>query len=239
MTPLIRVLPVEAYWNYNIQLPYGLTTDTVRLAVEDVYNFFYRINSLLVEQEGLDFFESLVLGNTLSSVMSELLVKRMSAHSTTLARNRLVGGHPDLIPNGRYLSDHVLKGEEGIEVKTSRQDGGWQGHNPEVGWLMVFRYKMGDPTQPFEERQPIQFVQILIADLLLEDWSIAERGLESRRTRTTSINRRGMHKLRSNPIYQDPLFIVASDRIVRTQYTTLNQFFTRTLLDGESSPACS
>jgi hypothetical protein len=70
--------------------------------------FFHRIKSLLVEQEGLDFFESLVLGNTLSGVMSELLVKRMNAHSTTLARNRLVGGHPDFRPHGRYLRDNIL-----------------------------------------------------------------------------------------------------------------------------------
>ncbi|MGH8065709.1 MAG: hypothetical protein ACRERE_10860 [Candidatus Entotheonellia bacterium] len=225
---LIRASFVEACWNYNCQLPYGLTTDPIRLAVEDVYNFFYRINSLLVEQEGLDFFESLVLGNTLSGMMSELLVKRISAHSTTVARNILVGGHPDLIPYGIYRGDSTLRGVEGIEVKTSRQDGGWQGHNPEVGWLMVFRYKMGDQSQPFEERQPIQFVQILAAPLEFEDWSLAERGAESRRTRTTSINRRGMHKLRSNPVYQDPSFIVAADRSLWEQYAALNQTFTKT-----------
>jgi hypothetical protein len=56
MPSLIRVSPVEPFWHYNIQPPYGLTADTGRLAIEDVYNFFYRINSLLVEQEGPDVF---------------------------------------------------------------------------------------------------------------------------------------------------------------------------------------
>jgi hypothetical protein len=219
--------------------PLWPTTDQVRHAVEDIYDFFYRINSILVEQEGLDFFESLVLGNTLSGIMSELLVKRISTHSSALTRNILVGGHHDLIPREIYLSNSVLRGNEGIEVKTSKQDGRWQGHNPEVRWLMVFRYKMGDQTQPFEERQPIQFVQILPAYLELEDWSLAERGSQSRRTRTTSINRRGMHKLRSNPVYQDPLFIVAADKVLRAQYATLNQLFTKTQADVGSLHACS
>ena len=92
MAPLIPVSSVDTYWNYRCQLPYGVTTDQVRHAVEDIYDFFYRINSILVEQEGLDFFESLVLGNTLSGIMSELLVKRIGAHSSTLTRNILVGG---------------------------------------------------------------------------------------------------------------------------------------------------
>jgi hypothetical protein len=217
MVPLLRASSIDAYWNYRCQLHYGLETDQVRLAVEEVYNFFYRINSLLVEQEGLDFFKSLVLGNILSGIMSELLAKRISVHAPTLTRNLFVGGPPDLIPSGIYPNSSVLRGNEGIEVKTSRQDGGWQGHNSEVEWLMVFRYKMGDQTQPFEERQPVQFVQILIAHLELDDWSLAERGPESRRTRTTAINRGGMHKLRINPVYQDPLYIVAADKILRVQ----------------------
>ena len=47
---------------------------------------------------------------------------------------------------------------------------GWQGHNPETGWLMVFRYEAAN------QAKPTQFVQILAAKLSLRDWSLAERG---------------------------------------------------------------
>ena len=226
MPHIIKASSIDSYWNHNCQLPYGLTADHVRLAVKDVYDFFYQINSLLVGRLALDFFESLVLGNTLSGVVSELLVKRIAIHSEELVRNVRVGGHPDLIPKGRYPHDSVLRGN-GIEVKTSIQRGGWQGHNPETCWLMVFRYVLGEPNHSPQERQPVRFVQILAGHLRAKDWSLAERSKSSRRTRTTSINERGMRKLRQNPVYQDPAYIVAPNSELRSRYMELNRYFTK------------
>jgi len=216
----------DNFANYNCELPYGLTTTHVRLAVEDVYNFLHNVNNTLVDQ-GLEPLETLVLGNTLSKMLSELIVKRISAHCETLTRNVRTGGHPDLIPEGMYPGNSVLRAPEGIEVKTSKQRGGWQGHNPERGWLIIFRYIMEEPNPPVEERQPIEFVQILFGRLETEDWSLAERGERSRRTRTTSINQRGVHKLRRSPVYQIPDYIVAPNAALRQQYTALNASFRR------------
>ncbi len=189
-------------WNQAPRLPYGLEVEEVRLAVESIYDFLHAINGAL-EQHDLGLFENLALGNTFSGLLSEVLVKSIAKHSKTLARNSYVGGHPDLLPTAHPMGSNQLRCDQGIEVKTSKQSGGWQAHNPEAGWLMVFRYELATSAST-----PTRFVQILAAELSVGDWSLAERGKTSRRTRTCSINQRGVEKLRSNPIYQDPEFVV-------------------------------
>lgn len=183
-----------------------MTVDEVRSAVEGVYEFLYAVNGALAKQE-LGLFEELALGNTFSGLLSEILVKNIAKHSGTLARNKHVGGHPDLLPSGHPGGEDQLRCDQGVEVKTSRQSGGWQGHNPEVGWLIVFRYELASGEIP------THFVQILAADLKTEDWSLAERGQTSRRTRTCSINEAGVAKLRANPIYQEPEYLVKVRRV--------------------------
>jgi hypothetical protein len=119
-----------------------------------------------------------------------------------LEANLKVGGHPDLLPRGHYASNPVLMGEEGIEVKPSIQRGGWQGHNPEDCWVMVFRYAMGEQ----ESRQvvPLTFIEVLCARLDRSDWSFSGRKGTSRRTPTASIRASGAEKLRSNFLYRLP-----------------------------------
>jgi len=193
-------------WNRTTGLPYGLAVEEVRSAVESVYDFLHAINNGLSGLE-LGLFENLVLGNTFSGLLSEVLVKSVAKHSKTVVRNRYVGGHPDLLPSGHPNGDSQLRCNQGIEVKTSRRSGGWQGHNPEAGWLIVFRYELAT-----SESKPTRFVQILAAELVVEDWSLAERAKASRRTRTCSINQRGVEKLRANPIYQEPEYVVGKSK---------------------------
>ncbi len=57
-----------------------------------------------------------------------------------LAMNTMWGGRPDLVPRAKYPNDSILRGDEGVEVKASRQGGGWQGHNAESGWLCVVQF---------------------------------------------------------------------------------------------------
>jgi hypothetical protein len=156
-----------------------------------------------LQKEDLGLFEELALGNTFSALMSEILVKNIAKHCKMLVRNRRVGGHPDLIPANHPGGDDQLRCDQGIEVKASRQPGGWQGHNPETGWLIIFRYELAR-----SESSPTRVVQILAANLQAEDWSLAERGATSRRTRTCSINQHGMQKLRGNPVYEEPEYVV-------------------------------
>lgn len=198
---------IDSCFNANAVVPYGLTVDQIKSAMTDVYRILNSLNAILYEQVQRRL-EDLILGNSLSGIISELVVKSIADRSTTLVRNTKVGGHPDLLPIEFYDSESVLHGEHGIEVKCSIQRGGWQGHNPENAWIMIFRYIVDTETMPLEDREPTRFIQVLLAEIRKEDWSFSGRVGESRRTPTASITKTGMHKLRSNPIYQEPDCVV-------------------------------
>jgi hypothetical protein len=189
------------YVNRQVALPYGLTVGEVEEAVSETYRLFHGINDYLVGG-GFRPLEELLLGNSLSGIISEFLVKNIARASAALEVNLKVGGHPDLLPKGHYSSNLVLKGDEGIEVKASIQKGGWQGHNPEDCWLMVFRYTVGE--QDSGELKPLTFVEILGARLTKSDWSFSGRKGASRRTPTASITATGVEKLRGNFVYRLP-----------------------------------
>jgi len=189
------------YVNRQVALPYGLTVGEVEEAAAETYRLFHGLNDYLVGG-GFRPLEELLLGNSLSGIISEFLVKNIARASAALEVNLKVGGHPDLLPRGYYSSNLVLKGDEGIEVKASIQKGGWQGHNPEDCWLMVFRYGVGE--QDGGELMPLTFVEILCARLTKSDWSFSGRKGASRRTPTASITATGVEKLRDNFIYRLP-----------------------------------
>lgn len=189
------------YVNCRVHLPYKLHVDEVEKGVAETYRLFHGLNDFLV-QGGFRPLEELLLGNSLSGIISEFLVKNIARASQALEANRKVGGHPDLIPKGHYSSNLILKGDEGIEVKSSIQRGGWQGHNPEDCWLMVFRYAIGEQTNG--ESVPLTFIEILCAKLERTDWSFSGRKGASRRTPTASITASGVEKLRSNFLYRLP-----------------------------------
>ena len=189
------------YVNRRALLPYGLKISEVEQAVAETYRLFHGLNDYLVQNRFRPL-EELLLGNSLSGIISEFLVKNIARVSAVLEANLKVGGHPDLLPRGHYPSNFVLKGDEGIEVKCSIQKGGWQGHNPEDCWLMVFRYIVGQ--QEGGEVIPLTFVEILCAKLLRSDWSFSGRSGTSRRTPTASIAEIGVEKLRSNFLYRLP-----------------------------------
>jgi hypothetical protein len=173
------------YVNPLVRLPYDLKVNEVQHAVAQTYRLLNGLNDYLV-RDGFQPLEELLLGNSLSGIISEFLVKNIAKTSATLEANMKVGGHPDLLPTKSYSSNTVLKGEEGIEVKCSIQPGGWQGHNPEDCWLMVFRYVVGKEISGAV--MPLTFVEILCARLIKSGWSFSGRRGDSRRTPTASIN---------------------------------------------------
>lgn len=189
------------YVNKSVGLPYRLTVAEVEEAVQETYRLFHGLNDFLVGG-GFRPLEELLLGNSLSGIISEFLVKNIARASANLVANLKVGGHPDLLPRGYYDSNLVLQGDEGIEVKSSIQKGGWQGHNPEEGWVMIFRYAIG--KQHSGVIMPLTFLEILCAKLLKSDWSFSGRRGASRRTPTASITWSGVEKLRSSFLYRVP-----------------------------------
>lgn len=190
----------DSCFNSKADLPYGLTVDEVVTTIQKIHEFLYKINNFLVT-EGYTRFEDILLLNTFAGLLSEVIVKSLSDTSKTLTSNTKIGGYPDLISIGKYLDDSVQKGE-GIEIKTSKQKSGWQGHNPEDGWIMVFRYDIDKETLPVKERKPTEIIEVLAAYLMKKDWSFSGRKGTSRRTPTASILRSGTIKLRENWIYK-------------------------------------
>jgi hypothetical protein len=116
-----------------------------------------------------------------------------------LVKNRYHNGHPDLIPTGVFAGDSVQHSEIGIEVKASRYLGGWQGHNPEKVWLMVFVFdsNRAKDTVP----RPFRFVRVVGAQLEQNDWIFSGRSATSRRTITASVTKSGYTKMMANWIY--------------------------------------
>lgn len=203
------------YINSKVTLPYDLTVSEVVTAVSETYRLFNGVNNFLTTS-GFRPLEELLLGNSLSGILSEFLVKNIARASHSLDANIKVGGHPDLLPKGFYSSNLILKGEEGIEVKSSIQKGGWQGHNPEKCWLMLFRHVVG--KQDGGEIVPLKFVEILCAKLTKKDWSFSGRKGASRRTPTASITTSGVEKLRSNFLYRLPDYGVGRHQNILAQH---------------------
>ncbi len=101
-----------------VVLPYALKVKEIEQAVAETYRLFHGLNDFL-ENSGFRPLEELLLGNSLSGMISEFLVKNIARAAETLEAN------PDLLPKGHYASNLVLKGDEGIEIKSSIRRGGW------------------------------------------------------------------------------------------------------------------
>jgi len=185
--------------NENAILPFNIHIQNIYDAIEKTHEFFFVLNNFLV-QRNYPRLEEIMLGNSYAGLLSEIVVKNLSDSTESLERNIKIGGYPDLILQGKYPNNSVLRGE-GIEVKCSKQRGGWQGHNPEEGWILIFRYSIDTETDPITERAPTEIFEVLSAKLDSEDWQFSGRSETSRRTITASINKSGMSKLRSNIIY--------------------------------------
>lgn len=122
----------------------------------------------------------------------------------TLAKNTYHNGHPDLVPKGKYEQDACQHGTEGVEIKASRHASGWQGHNAEDAWLMVFVFDANsarDVSQGIQPR-PFRFVKVVGAQLAKSDWAFSGRSATSRRTITASVTRSGYEKMEANWIYR-------------------------------------
>jgi len=84
------------YVNRRVTLPYGLTVPEVEQAVAETYRLFHGLNDYLIQSEFRPL-EELLLGNSLSGIISEFLVKNIARVSAALEANAKVGGHPDLL----------------------------------------------------------------------------------------------------------------------------------------------
>lgn len=173
--------------------------------MNDFVEFLGFINQQL-HARGLERFESMLMPANFSSIVGEFMITTIPKYCSSLVKNQYHNGHPDLIPAGLFPNNAVLHANEGIEVKASRYMKGWQGHNPEETWLMVFVFDGNRPSDTFKgiQPKPFRFVKVAGASLTKADWSFSGRSANSRRTITASVTNSGYQKMMANWIYQDP-----------------------------------
>jgi hypothetical protein len=190
--------------NPGMELPYGMTGAGVVAAVNDVYAYLHALNAASVEY-GYGRLEDIMQAAGFSGLLSNVFVRAIArefANATPgLTMNQHGGGRPDLIPRALYQNDHILHGDEGIEVKASRSRSSWQGHNAESGWLAIVQFTIDTKTAPTYDRAPTIIERVMLARLEPEHWTFSGRGEGSRRTPTASVNPSGRAKLEQGAIY--------------------------------------
>jgi hypothetical protein len=196
--------PVEGKaFNSSAVIPYGLKRDHLRKAMDDFVDFLGFIN-LQLRTKQIQRLESFLMPANFSSMVGEFMAAAIPKYCKTVVKNRYHNGHPDLLPRGHYPGDSILHGPEGIELKASRHGSGWQGHNPEDVWLMVFVF---DANSSRDQAlgiapKPFRFSKVVGAKLEKSDWQFSGRSATSRRTITASVKRSGFDKMEANWIYR-------------------------------------
>jgi hypothetical protein len=162
--------------------------------------FFYDVNRGLV-QRGLLRLDDMLRPAIMSGVLSDMLTASLAKHSRTLAVNLYHNGHPDLLVSGVYPDNKVKAGSEGVEIKTTRKAGGAvDTHGARDQWMCVFVYDVDNSTEPARERAPMTVTEIYLGEVSKEDFRKNQRGELG--TRTATLHKRGIEKLRTNWVYK-------------------------------------
>lgn len=187
-------------FNPNTQLPYELRLKDFEMAMQDVYDFFYDVNSHLA-RKGLQRLDDMLRPAIMSGVLSDMLTASLAKHSRALTENRYFNGHPDLIVQGIYENNSVKAGTNGIEIKTTRKSGGAvDTHGARNQWMCVFVYDVDTLTEPINPRVPMTLTEIYLGKVTIADFRRNPRGELG--TRTATLHRDGIQKLRENWIYR-------------------------------------
>ena len=180
-------------------LPFELRRQDFEMAMQDVYDFFYDVNKVLLSK-GLHRMDDMLRPAAMSGMISDMLTASMAKHARALVENKHFNGHPDLLLNGKYPNNSVKSGTEGIEIKSTRKRGGAvDTHGARDQWMCVFVYETDHITEPAEMRSPMQFTEIYLAHVVPGDFRKNSRGELG--TRTATLDRDGIQKLRANWIY--------------------------------------
>lgn len=203
MADLILPAPIDKDgFNPKARIPFGATTEHIRAAMQDFIEFLTVIDTQL-HAKGMGRLENLLMQANFSSMVGELICASIPKHCKTVVKNRFHNGHPDILPAGKYPNDSAqYAGNDGIEIKASRYLQGWQGHNAEDVWLMVFVFQSGREGPKVTKGQAFKFLLAAGALLSKEDWLFAGRSETSRRTITASVAKQGAAKMMANWIYK-------------------------------------
>jgi len=187
-------------FNPAAALPFELRREDFQLAMQDVYDFYFDVNSHLLGK-GLRRLDDMLRPAIMSGVLSDMITASLAKHSRTLAENHYPNGHPDLIVRGVYARDAVKAGTEGVEVKTTRKSGGAvDTHGARDQWMCVFVYDIDDESEPAAARRPMRFTEVYLGKVEIADFRRNARGELG--TRTATLHKDGIRKLREHWVYR-------------------------------------
>ncbi|MBP7830862.1 MAG: hypothetical protein KA248_13200 [Kiritimatiellae bacterium] len=187
-------------FNRKATLPFQLRAQDFQMAMQDVYDFFYDVNGHLL-RKGLKRLDDMLRPAIMSGVLSDMLTASLAKHSRVLCENQYFNGHPDLIVQGVYAGDAVKAGQDGVEIKTTRKAGGAvDTHGAREQWMCVFVYDVDTETEPARNRRPMTFTEVYLGHVTADDFRKNPRGELG--TRTATLHKDGIQKLRDNWIYR-------------------------------------
>jgi hypothetical protein len=188
-------------FNPAATLPYNLRLSDFEQAMQDIYDFFYDVNTLL-SSKGLRRFDDMMRPANMSGMISDMATSTLARMSRSLVENQHFNGHPDLLKRGHYANDSVASGSEGIEIKSTVKAGGAvDTHGARDQWMCVFVYELDTTTEPAANRRPMKFTEIYLA--YVEEADFRKNGRGDLGTRTATLHKEGLKKLRANWIYKD------------------------------------
>ena len=199
--PVVRQQPDHSKFNPSVTLPYQLRLQDFGLVMQDVYDFFFDVNTHLLNK-GIKRLDEMLRPAAMSGLISDMITASMAQHSRVLVENQFHNGHPDLIVNGLYPNDSVKSGTEGVEIKTTRKRGGAvDTHGAREQWMCVFVYQVDNTSEPAIDRAPMRFTEVYLGHVTVDDFRRNPRGELG--TRTATLDRYGIQKLRQSWVYLD------------------------------------
>ncbi len=169
--PIERQTVNRAQLNKNAVLPYNLRLADFEMAMQDVYDFFFDVNSYLLKND-LQRLDDMLRPANLSGTLSDMITDALAKHSRTLTVNLHHNGHPDLIPRDRYPNNAAKSAEDGVEVKSTRKKGAAvDTHGARSQTLTTFVYSVdNDRSKGAADRDPLTFREVYIATVTEADF---------------------------------------------------------------------
>ena len=198
--PIYRNTVDTTKFNKNVVLPFELRIQDFQSAIQDIYDFFFDVNSHLIGK-GLQRLDDMLRPAIMSGLLSDMLTASLAKHSRVLTENLYHNGHPDLIVQGAYAANSVKSGTEGVEIKTTRKAGGAvDTHGARNQWMCVWVYDVDNTTEPARDRQPMKFTEVYLGEVVVDDFRKNSRGELG--TRTATLHKDGIKKLRDNWVFK-------------------------------------
>jgi len=186
-------------FNVKLSLPFQLRIQDFHGAMQDVYDFFFDVNGLLLSK-GLNRLDDMLRPAAMSGMISDMMTASVAKQARSLVENKHFNGHPDLIVQGRYANNAVQSGTDGIEIKSTRKPGGAvDTHGARDQWMCVFVYTTDHETEPAEDRRPMRFTEVYLGQVAVADFRHNARGALG--TRTATLSGTGIAKLRTSWVY--------------------------------------